>query len=85
MQARKDLELCGEACNSKEAIQKSLQLNPHLIILDITMPVLDGFSATKKIKELLPKISILMLLVHDGPHLANNSQLVGAQGFVTKS
>ncbi len=85
LEARKDLELCGEACNGKEAIQKSPQLNPHLIILDITMPVLDGFSAAKKIKELLPKIPILMLSVHDGPHLANNSQLVGAQGFVTKS
>ena len=40
---------------------------------------------SQKIKELLPKIPILMLSVHDGPHLANNSQLVGAQGFVTKS
>lgn len=50
------MEVCGEATNGEEAVQKSPRLNPDLIILDGTMPVLDGFSAARKIRELLPKI-----------------------------
>jgi two-component system, NarL family, response regulator NreC len=84
LESRTDLEVCGEAANGEEAVQKSLQLNPDLIILDVTMPVLDGFSAAKKIRELLPKIPILILSMHDGPEMARSSQSVGAQGFVTK-
>ena len=85
LESRSDLELCGEATNGEEAVQKSLQLNPDLIILDVTMPVLDGLSAARKIRMLLPKIPILMLSMHDGPEMARSSQSVGAQGFVTKN
>jgi len=56
LESRNDLEVCGEATNGEEAVQKSPRLNPDLIILDGTMPVLDGFSAARKIRELLPKI-----------------------------
>jgi DNA-binding NarL/FixJ family response regulator len=57
LESRNDLEVCGEATNGEEAVQKSLRLNPDLIVLDVTMPVLDGFSAARKIRELLPKNS----------------------------
>ena len=60
----KDLEICGEASNGEEAIQKAIQLKPHLVILDVTMPVLNGFGAAKKINELMPKVPILMLSMH---------------------
>ena len=43
--------MCGEATNGEEAVRKSLEVNSELIILDVTMPVLDGFSAARKIKE----------------------------------
>lgn len=84
LESRKDLEVC-EATNGEEAIQKSLEVNPELIILDVTMPVLDGFSAARKIKEALPVVPILMLSMHDGPEMARSSRSVGAQGFVTKA
>jgi two-component system chemotaxis response regulator CheY len=54
------MEVCGEAANGKEAIQKTTELKPDLVILDITMPVLDGFSAAKQIRKLLPDIPILI-------------------------
>lgn len=85
LESRKDLEICGEATNGEEAIEKSLELNPNLIILDVTMPVLDGFSAAKKIREVLPAVPILMLSIHDGPEMARGSRSVGAQGFITKA
>jgi DNA-binding NarL/FixJ family response regulator len=85
LESRKDWEVCGEATNGEEAIQKSLEVNPELIILDVTMPVLDGFSAARKIKEALPVVPILMLSMHDGPEMARSSRSAGAQGFVTKA
>jgi DNA-binding NarL/FixJ family response regulator len=48
------------------------------------MPALNGFSATKQIKEILPSIPILMLSMLDGPEIVRAAQLAGAQGFVTK-
>jgi DNA-binding NarL/FixJ family response regulator len=48
------------------------------------MPALNGFSATKQIKEILPSIPILMLSRLDGPEIVRAAQLAGAQGFVTK-
>jgi DNA-binding NarL/FixJ family response regulator len=77
-------EVCGEACNGEEAIQKAMQLKPHLIILDVTMPVLDGFKAAKKISAELPEIPILMLSMHTGDEMVRISRSVGAKGFVTK-
>jgi len=85
LESRKDLEVCGEATNGEEAVRKSLEVNPELIILDVTMPVLDGFSAARKIKEAMPAVPILMLSMQDGPEMARSSRSVGAQGFVTKA
>jgi DNA-binding NarL/FixJ family response regulator len=81
---RKNIEVC-EASNGQEAVLKAHSLNPDLILMDVTMPVLDGLSATKQIKESLPKIPIIILSVHDGPGIIRAAQEAGAQGFVTKS
>jgi DNA-binding NarL/FixJ family response regulator len=83
--ARKDVEICGEASNGQEAVQKAFQLNPDLIILDVTMPVLGGFDAARQIKKLLPKVPILILSMHHGSSVVREAQLAGAQGYVTKS
>jgi DNA-binding NarL/FixJ family response regulator len=52
LSSRSDLEVCGEAQDGKEAIEKTRELKPDLIILDITMPVLDGFAAVRKLESL---------------------------------
>jgi DNA-binding NarL/FixJ family response regulator len=84
LEFRSDLQLCGEAANGEEAFLKSLEMCPDLIILDVIMPVLDGFNAAKKIREKLPEVPILMLSMHDGPEMIRMSQSVGAQGFINK-
>jgi DNA-binding NarL/FixJ family response regulator len=85
LESRKDIEICGEASNGQEAVQKALQLNPDLVILDVTMPVLDGFAAARQVKEVLPNVPILMLSMHDANDAVREAQLAGVQGFVTKS
>ena len=54
-------EVCGEAADGQEAIQKATELKPDLIILDSNMPVMDGFKAACKIRQLLPAAKIVML------------------------
>jgi two-component system, NarL family, nitrate/nitrite response regulator NarL len=77
--------VCGEASNGQEAVEKAFQLKPDLIILDVTMPVLGGFEAARRIKASLPKVPILMLSMHEGDYVIQESQLVGAQGYIPKS
>jgi two-component system response regulator NreC len=79
------LIVCGEACNGAEAILKAIELRPHLIILDVTMPVLNDFTAAKRINEVMPEVPILMLSMHTGKEMERISRSQGARGFVTKS
>jgi len=78
------VEVCGEAANGLEAIDRARQLKPDLIIMDITMPVVDGFKAARLIRDILPEASILLLSMHDGTKLRNVAMSVGADGFVCK-
>jgi DNA-binding NarL/FixJ family response regulator len=77
--------VCIEAADGQEAVEKCAEMKPDLIILDITMPRLDGFSAARKIRSLLPETPILMLSMHDGTEITRVARLVGAQGFLNKN
>lgn len=85
LESRKDLEVIGEAANGADAIQKALELRPDLVILDVSMPILDGFAAARQIAKNLPQVPILMLSMHDGKEMVRASKSVGAHGFVTKT
>jgi DNA-binding NarL/FixJ family response regulator len=82
---QKNIDVCGEASNGQEAIEKAIQLKPDLIIMDVTMPTMDGLTATKEIKKVLPLIPIIILSVHDGHEIIQAARVAGARGFVTKS
>lgn len=79
------IEVCGEAANGQEALAKALQLLPDLVILDITMPVLDGFSAAREITRRLPHMGILLLSMHESASMVNVAKSSGARGYVAKS
>ena len=85
LSSRKDVEICGEASDGQEAVEKAIQLKPDLVILDVTMPVLDGFNAAKQIKAALPSVPILMLSMHEGQNIIREAQRAGVQGYVTKT
>jgi DNA-binding NarL/FixJ family response regulator len=85
LRSRPDLEVCGEAINGEEAIAKAEELKPDLIILDITMPVLDGFGAAKVIRSRSADVPILFYSMNDGKALMESARAIGANGFVTKS
>ena len=75
---------CEEASNGQEAITKALALQPDLILLDINMPIMGGFTAAKELKKLLPQVPILFLTMHGGDSFVSEARRAGVQGFVTK-
>ncbi len=82
---RLDIEVCGEAANGQEAIAKAHSLKPDLIILDITMPILNGLDAARVIRLTLPELPILLLTMHEGKHIIEDARKIGIDGFVCKS
>lgn len=75
-------DICGEARNGAEAIEKVVELEPDVVILDLTMPVMSGFDTAKRIRSLSPSTRIVFFSIHETPTTA---RLVGADAFVSKS
>ena len=78
-------EVCGEASDGWEAIKRTTELHPDIIIMDLDMPKLNGLEATRRIHELLPSARILILTFHENSILPKIAQESGAQGYVLKS
>lgn len=78
------LELVGEASSGEEALQLAESLHPDILVLDLSMPVLDGIQVTKKIKEILPGVRVLILTVHEDEALLREAIRVGAAGYILK-
>ena len=85
LQPRGDIEVCGEACNGKEAIAKARLLKPDLIILDLSLPDLSGWDVAKTVRESLPAVPILLLTAHGGSPMIEEIRRRGLQGYVSKS
>ena len=60
-----DYDICAEATNGQEAIDVALKLRPDLIILDMSMPVLNGMEAAKKLKKIMPDVPIILFTQHE--------------------
>ena len=79
------LQVVGEAANGREAIQKTLEVQPDLIILDIAMPEMDGLEAARKICAIAPEVRILAFSQDESQSIASEAQRAGALGYVLKS
>jgi DNA-binding NarL/FixJ family response regulator len=74
--------VCGEATNGKEAVAKVQELAPDVVILDLTLPVMNGFQAAAEIRRIAPSTKIVFFSMHDVPAVARQ---IGADAFVSKS
>lgn len=79
---RDNWEVCGEAGDGFEAVEKVAELSPDIVILDLTMPVLSGLDAAMQIREIAPSTRIVFFSIHELPTAA---WLVGADAFVSKA
>jgi DNA-binding NarL/FixJ family response regulator len=78
-------EFCGEATNGQEAVELAEELDPEIIIMDVSMPVLNGLEATRIIHGTHPKTKILLLTLHSSTELVRSAFRAGARGYVLKS
>ena len=85
LKTQPDFDVVGEAEDGLEAIIKAEQLNPDLILMDVSMPVCDGLEATQRIKKELPDVTIVMLTVNDENENVFEAIRNGAQGYLLKS
>lgn len=79
------LEICGEAENGREAIERVRQLRPDLVLLDIVMPVMNGIEAAREIHRIAPSTKIVFFTIEDTPQAAALARLAGADGLVSKA
>jgi DNA-binding NarL/FixJ family response regulator len=78
-------EVVGEAVNGREAVEKVNQLKPDVVIMDITMPGINGFDATRLIMEAAPHTKVLIFTMHHSEQMVETALKVGARGYVLKS
>jgi DNA-binding NarL/FixJ family response regulator len=78
-------EVCGEAENGEDAVAKVQELKPDLVILDVSMPVMNGLEAARHIRRLAPSVKILILTMHDSTQIALAAKEAGANALLVKS
>src|SRR6476646_12076181 len=78
------LEVVGRARNGAEAVELTLELEPDIVLMDISMPVMDGVEATRRIREARPGAYVLMLTGSNTAVDVDRSRGAGAAGYITK-
>ena len=85
VEAQAGWEVCGEAATGREAVEKAGRLRPNVVIMDITMPELNGLEATRRIRKAVPETQVLVLTVHESEELLAEALRAGAHGCMLKS
>src|SRR5260370_5740478 len=85
LESQPNWEVAGEAVSGREAVEKARQLTPHIAIIDVGMPELNGLEATRQILKALPQTEILILTMHESEQIVREVLDAGARGYVLKS
>jgi DNA-binding NarL/FixJ family response regulator len=80
-----DIKVAGEAENGRETVRLALELKPNVIVMDITMPDLNGIDATRKIKKIIPETKVLCLSMHSDRRYVLDMFRAGASGYLLKN
>jgi DNA-binding NarL/FixJ family response regulator len=78
-------EICAEASNGREAVEFAVKLRPQVVVLDLAMPELNGFEATRRIKQALPNTQVLIFSVHEAEDFVRDALEAGALGYLLKT
>jgi DNA-binding NarL/FixJ family response regulator len=78
-------QVCGEACNGKEAVERAADLEPDLVILDVSMPIMGGLEAAPQILKLVPKAKVVVFTMHESQQIRVEVARVGVHAMAVKS
>jgi DNA-binding NarL/FixJ family response regulator len=79
-----DIEVCGEAIDGRDALAKSFEHRPDVVIIDIVMPRMDGIETVRLLRKALPQTKILSFSQYDVPEMISQVEQAGANAFVSK-
>jgi DNA-binding NarL/FixJ family response regulator len=82
---RSGYDVCGEGVDGEDGLAKAKELKPDVIVMDVTMPRLNGLEATRRMLGILPNIQVVILSQHESPEMVRQAVSSGARGYVTKS
>lgn len=85
LENRPGWQVCGEATDGRDTVAKTRQLKPDVVVMDISMPQLNGLEATRQIARACPSTAVVILTVHDSETLVRRVLEAGARGYVLKS
>ena len=77
-------EICGEAANGREAVEKTLELKPDLVVLDVSMPIMNGIEAARQIRTFAPATKIVIFSVHRSAQLLEQAKEAGVDACLAK-
>ncbi len=83
--SQSNYEVCGEAVDGQDALEKARELKPDVIVMDVSMPKLNGLEATRLIRSMLPDSEVLILSQHESSQMLKEAVKAGALGYVVKS
>ena len=84
LDGREGVQVVGEAEDGREAVEKAQQLQPDIVLMDLSMPLLSGLEATRQIKSLCPQIEVLVLTMHADEEYVFQILQAGASGYLLK-
>jgi DNA-binding NarL/FixJ family response regulator len=85
LEGRAGWEVIGEASDGAEAVEKAKDLSPDVMVLDVTMPRMNGLEACRMLRRQAPQLEILFVTQHDSPQMMREALEAGARGYVVKS
>ncbi len=84
LNAEPDIEVVDEASDGKEAVAKTEELSPDIVLMDISMPIMNGLEATRRIHQSCPEVKVLVLTIHDNEEYLFQVLEAGGSGYIVK-
>ena len=85
LETRADFSVCAEASDGQEAVKLAQQHSPDVVVIDISLPILNGIDATRQIRKSVPEVEVLVFTMHDSEDTIQDVLHAGARGYLLKS